>query len=98
MNYPHEIERIRVAKARLKREIKRTRKRIARIEVEVTLAVAVEVIKQMRSAVAERLGTVAEYVDGRRELRELESERATLDARLKQKFHEIMLEAVQDRE
>jgi len=98
MNYPHEIEGIRVEKARLKREIKRTRKRIARIEVEVTLAVAIEVIEQMRSAIAERLGTVAEYVDGRRELRELESERGALDARLKQKVHEIILEAVQDRE
>jgi len=97
MNYSHEIERIGVEIARVKSEIKKTRRRIGRIEVKVTLAVAIEVIKQMRSAIAGRLETIDEYVAGRRELRELESERATLEAQLKQRFHEIVLEAVQDR-
>src|SRR5262245_21676984 len=97
MNYSHEIERIGVEIARVKSEIKKTRRQIGRIEVKVTLAVAIEVIKQMRSAIDERLETIDEYVAGRRELLELESERATLEAQLKQRFHEIVLEAVQDR-
>ena len=54
MDYSNEIERIRAEKARLKREIRKSRKRIARIKLEATLSVAIETLKQMRRAALNR--------------------------------------------
>ena len=98
MNYLNEIERIRAEVARLNKEIRKTRKRIVRMKINIALAVAIEIIKQMPSAIVKRLETIEEYVASRGKLSELESERVALDAQCKQRFCEIILEAEQDRE
>ncbi len=98
MDYSNEIERIRAEKARLKREIRKSRKRIARIKLEATLSVAIETLKQMRRAVLNRLESIDEYVACRTELSELQSERAAFDIQYRQMFREVILETGQARE
>ena len=65
MNYHYEIKRICAERARVRRVIRRTKWRIARIKAKVAITVATEVIRQIRSSITERLETTPG--DGRNE-------------------------------
>jgi len=81
MNYQYEIKKTCAELARVRRATRQTKWRIARIKARVAITVAIEVIRRIRSGITERLETTPEYMGGRRELAELESERAALESR-----------------
>jgi hypothetical protein len=92
MNYPKEIETIRVEIARLTSLIDETRQRVAVIEAEEMMAVRDEVSERLHNAaLIIRLEKMNEYVGLRKTLRESRTRRAILRAQLEQRRGEFKL-------
>jgi hypothetical protein len=92
MNYPKEIETIRVEIARLTSLIDETRQRVAVIEAEELMAARDEVNERLHKAVVIiRLEKMNEYVGLRKTLRESRTQRAILRAQLERRRGEFKL-------